>query len=179
MNETELIVQAIRDGDLLTRDLVLISYALAARGANTTSVLGQYGEELVAAAYRGSIASFDQKGYDVETDSGDRLQVKTYTKGRRAGVIRSFGFDVITVEIDSSDASVVCARRYLAADLFAHFKTKWELKYQHITQTFAGWGGTATDRYDRGWTISSSVPYTDVTGLLLQAERSLTYRVSG
>jgi hypothetical protein len=124
MNDTERIVAAIREGDLSTRDLVLISFALAARGANTTSVLGQYGEELVAAAYRGTIGSFDQKGYDVLTDSGERLQVKTYTKGRRAGAIRSFGFDVITVEIDPSDAAVVSARRYIAGDLFAQFRSK-------------------------------------------------------
>jgi hypothetical protein len=142
MNDTERIVAAIREGDLSTRDLVLISFALAARGANTTSVLGQYGEELVAAAYRGTIGSFDQKGYDVLTDSGERLQVKTYTKGRRAGAIRSFGFDVITVEIDPSDAAVVSARRYIAGDLFAQFRSKWESKYQHINQTFAAWGGT-------------------------------------
>jgi hypothetical protein len=90
---------------------------------------------LVAAAYRGTIGSFDQEGYDVLTDSGERLQVKSYTKGRRAGVIRSFGFDVITVELDPSDAAVVSARRYLAGDLFANFRTKWESKYQHINQT--------------------------------------------
>jgi hypothetical protein len=41
VDSTDRIVAAIRDGDLTTRDLVLISYALAARGTNTTSVLGQ------------------------------------------------------------------------------------------------------------------------------------------
>jgi hypothetical protein len=77
VDSTDQIVTAIRDGQLSTRDLVLISYALAARGANTTSVLGQYGEELVAAAYDGTIGSFDQKGYDVLTETGEQLQVKT------------------------------------------------------------------------------------------------------
>lgn len=120
LNGTDGIVAAIREGDLSTRGLVLISYALAARGADTTSVLGQYGEELVVAAYGGEIESFDQKGYDVATASGERLQVKTDTKGRRAGVIRSFAYDVITVEIDPSNGAVANARRYLATDLFAH-----------------------------------------------------------
>ena len=41
MDATDRIVAAIRDGDLITRDLVRISYALAERGTNTTSVLGQ------------------------------------------------------------------------------------------------------------------------------------------
>lgn len=169
MDETDRIVAAIRDGDLSTRDLVRISYALAERGANTTSVLGQYGEELVAAAFGGTIGSFDQKGYDVVTDSGECLQVKTYTKGRRPGVIRSFGYDVLTVEVDPTTAGVVRARRYLAADVHARFTAKWESKYRHINPSFAAWGGRPTDRYDRGWTIGSDVPYTDVTELLVRA----------
>jgi hypothetical protein len=173
MNATDRIVAAIREGDLSTRDLVLISYALAQRGANTTSVLGQYGEELVAAAYGGSIGSFDQKGYDVVTASGELLQVKTYTKGRRPGVIRSFGYDVIAVEIDPATAAVVTGRRYLAADLFMGFHAKWESKYRHINGSYAAWGGGPTDRYDRGWTIGSGVPYTDVTNVLVRAAKSL------
>jgi hypothetical protein len=41
------IVAAIRVGHLSTRDLVRISYALAELGTNTTSIMGQFGEELV------------------------------------------------------------------------------------------------------------------------------------
>jgi hypothetical protein len=52
--EVDEIVTAIRTGRLSTQDLVRINYALAQRSTNTTSVLGQYGEELVAAAYRGT-----------------------------------------------------------------------------------------------------------------------------
>lgn len=73
MRSVELIVAAIREGKLSTRDLVLINYALAERGKNTTSVLGQHGEELVAAAYKEAIGSFDQKGYDVVTATGEHL----------------------------------------------------------------------------------------------------------
>jgi hypothetical protein len=165
MDSTDRIVAAIRDGDLTTQDLVLISCALAERGTNTTSVLGQYGEELVAAAYGGTIESFDQKGYDVVTSSGELLQVKTHTKGRRPGVIRSFGYDVITVEIDPATATVVRARRYIAADLYAEFRAKWESNYRHVNDSFAAWGGGPTDRYDRGWTIGSGVPFADVTNV--------------
>jgi hypothetical protein len=39
VDSTDRIVAVIRDGDLSTRDLVLISYALAERGTKTTSVL--------------------------------------------------------------------------------------------------------------------------------------------
>jgi hypothetical protein len=173
MDSADRIVAAIREGDLSTRDLVRISYALAARGANTTSVLGQYGEELVAAAYRGGRGSFDQKGYDVATASGEFLQVKTYTKGRRPGVIRSFGYDVVTVEVDPVTADVVVARRYLATELHRVFSAKWESKYRQINASFAAWGGDPTDRYERGWTIGSDVPYSDVTDLLVRAASRL------
>lgn len=165
------IVAAIRAGDLSTRDLVRISYALAQRGTNTTSVLGQYGEELVAAAYGGTIGNFDQKGYDVVTADGELLQVKTYTTGKRPGVIRSFVYDVVTVEIDPTTADVVSARRYQAADLYEAFRAKWEDKYRHINNSFAAWGGQPGDRYDRGWSIGSAVPFTDVTHLFPVLER--------
>lgn len=157
------ICEAIRAGELSTQDLVLINYALAARGANTTSILGQYGEELVAAAYGGKIERFDQKGYDVITDTGDKLQVKTYTKGRAPGSIRSFAFDVIAVEVDPTTAEVLLARRYSRDDLYSVFKDKWHTKYQHLNTTFAAWGGTPEDRFDRGWRIGATVPWTDET----------------
>ena len=173
MDNTERIVAAIRDSELSTGDLVRITYALAVRGANTTSILGQYGEELVAAAFGGVKGSFDQKGYDVATASGDFLQVKTYSKGRRPGVIRSFGFDVVTVEVDPATAGVLKGRRYVAADMHATFSAKWESKYRHMNAGFAAWGGSPLDRYERGWTIGSDVPYTDVTDLLVHAANRL------
>jgi hypothetical protein len=162
----EQIADAIRAGALSTRDLVRITYALAERGKNTTSVLGQYGEELVAAAYDGTVGSFDQRGYDVLTADGERLQVKTYTVGRRPGVIRSFAYDVITVAVEPLAAAVAEARRYKAADLHAAFTTKWTDKYRHMNPGFAAWGGQPEDRFERGWTIIAGVPYDDVTALI-------------
>jgi hypothetical protein len=167
---TDHIISAIRDGDLSTRDLVLISCALAGRGTNTTSVLGQYGEELVAVAYNGTRGPFHQKGYDVVTASGEHLQVKTYTKGRRPGVIRSFAYDVITLEVDPATANVVKAKRYSADKLFAAFSAKWETKYRHINDSFAAFGGRREDRFERGWTIGSDVPFTDITHLFRPGE---------
>jgi hypothetical protein len=133
------IAAAIRAGDLSTRDLVRITYALAERGKNTTSVLGQYGEELVAAAYDGVIAGFDQKGYDVATTPGERLQVKTFTVACKPGSIRSFAFDVITIAIAPGTAEVAAARRYRAADLHDAFTAKWTEKYRHLNPGFAAW----------------------------------------
>jgi hypothetical protein len=96
----------------------------------------------------------------VVTASGELLQVRTYTKGRRPGVIRSFGHDVITVEVDPATATVVMARRYLAADLYAEFRATWEWKYRRINDSFAAWAGGPIDRHDGGWTIASGVPST-------------------
>jgi hypothetical protein len=80
---------------------------LARHGKNTTSVLGQYGEE---------------------------LQVKTYTIGRRPGNIRSFIYDVVTVEIDPDTACVVSARRY-------RFDRGWtigsKVKFTEVTNKFS------------------------------------------
>lgn len=162
----EQIAAAIRAGNLSTRDLVRIAYALAERGKNTTSVLGQYGEELVAAAYGGTVVTFDQKGYDVATATGEQLQVKTYTTGRSPGVIRSFAYDVVTVAVRPETAGVAMARRYSAADLLREFTAKWTGKYRDLGH---GWGGQPEDRFERGWTIGSAVPYENVTQLLAAA----------
>jgi hypothetical protein len=72
---------------------------------------------------------------------------------------------VVTVEIDPVNATVVQARRYAATDLHAAFTAKWEAKYRHINASFAAWGGGPLDRFDRGWTIGTTVPFTDVTQL--------------
>lgn len=153
------IVAAIADGELTTRELVLISYALAKRGSNTTSIVGQYGEELVAAPYGGTIGSFEQKGYDFETPTGERLQVKTYTKGLRPGVIRSFAYDVVTVEVDPATATVLRARRYAAAVLHAEFRIKWETKYSTSTRALPpGAAGPRTGSSSVGPSARASPP---------------------
>jgi len=158
------IVATIRDGDFSTRDLVRISCALAKRGTNTTSMLGQYGEKLVAAAYGGTICSFDQKGYDVDAPIG-KLQVKTYTSGNRPGVIRTFAYDVITLKIDPTTADVVSAWRYDADELYKEFYAAWDNKLRHINKVFAAFSGRQEDRFERGWSIGTTVHFTDVTHL--------------
>jgi hypothetical protein len=65
---------------------------------------------------------------------------------------------MITVEVDPAPATVVMARRYLAADLYAEFRAKWESKYRRINDSFAAWAGGPIDRHDGGWTIASGVP---------------------
>jgi hypothetical protein len=153
------IISAIRDGELPTSDLVKIAHAVALRGKNNTSILGQFGEELVANAYDGTIESFDQKGYDVLTRAGERIQVKTYTKGKKPGAIRSFEYDVIVLEIDPETADVVSARRYAAEDVFVAFARLHANKY--AARFF--WGGNQSDRYERGWRIQACVASVDVT----------------
>jgi hypothetical protein len=158
------IVAAIRAGHLSTRDLVCISYALAELGTNATSILGQYGEELVADAYNGKRACSAQKGYDVLTAGGEELQVKAFAVGKRPGVIRTFVYDVVTVEIAPTTGDVESARRYKADDLYTAFSVKWQEKFQY--KPFGGRLPQQGDRFERGWTISSAVPFTDVTTCL-------------
>lgn len=166
--DVEEIVAAVRAGIFSTRDLVRISCALAGRGKNTTSVLGQYGEQLVATAYGGKTGNFSQKGYDVITADGEKLQVKTFTTGRRPGVIRSFVYNVVTVEIDPDTASVVSARLYRAADLWEVFYTTYQVKYHD--KPFGGRDIQREDRFDRGWSIGSGVEPTEVTDKFLGIE---------
>lgn len=162
------LVNAIERGAWRTRDLVRLSHALAQRGANTTSILGQYGEELVARAFEGTVASnFAQKAYDVETPEHGQLQVKTYSTGKRAGSIRSFEFDVVTVCVNPQTASVISARHFSAADLYNEFRIRHAATY---AQRGLYWNGRQDGRFDRGWTIASSVPYVDVTDRLRGAE---------
>lgn len=123
------VIEAIRAGAWSTADLVRLSHAVAKKGINTTSILGQYGEELVALAFGGEVESFDTKAYDVRTPADGDLQVKTFSLGKRPGNIRSFTHDVITLEIDSATARVVDARRYAAADLYASFGRRHREKY--------------------------------------------------
>lgn len=125
---------------------------------------------MVAAAYGGTVGSFDQRGYDVLTPAGERLQVKTFTVGRRPGNIRSFIYDVVTVAIRPDTATVAEARRYRATDLHAVFSAKWSDKYRDLGHA---WGGQPGDRFERGWTIGSGVPYDDVTALLAAAAERL------
>jgi hypothetical protein len=162
-NDADAIIAALHMGDWATADLVRIAHAVAQFGNNTTSVLGQYGEELVAEAFGGDVASFDQKAYDVRTPEHGKLQVKTYSVGKRPGVIRSFTHDVVTLEVDPTTATVHSAKLYSAADLFATFKMLYDGKYAALGMA---WGGNQIDRFERGWSIPSGVPYTDITSRL-------------
>lgn len=158
--DADAIIAALEHGQWETADLVRIAHAVARFGKNTTSVLGQYGEELVAEAFGGKVEAFDQKAYDVRTTDHGDLQVKTYSLGKRAGAIRSLTHDVVTVEVDPATARVTLAKLYKAADLFAAFKVLHEQKYAGLG---LAWGGQQTDRFERGWTIPAGLPYTDVT----------------
>lgn len=159
-SDADTVIDILNSRDWSTADLVRISYAAARLGPNTTSILGRYGEELVAEAFGGTIASFDQKAFDVRTPDHGDLQVKTYAVGKRPGNIRSFTHDVVTVEVEPSTAAVRSARLYRAADLYASFKSSYEAKYASLGMA---WGGKQADRFERGWTISAKVAYLDVT----------------
>lgn len=139
------VIKAISIGVWQTADLVRLAHAVATRGVNTTSVLGQYGEELVAQVFGGKVAGFDTKAYDVRTPADGDLQVKTFSLGKRAGSIRSFTHYVITLEVDPATAQVVRARRYAAADLYKAFCRKHHDKYEAVGH---GWGGAQTDRFE-------------------------------
>lgn len=156
------VVRAIASGEWRTADLVRLAHAVAARGLNTTSILGQYGEELVAKTYGGTVGSFDTKAFDVRTPADGDLQVKTYSVGKRPGVIRSFTHDVVTLEVDPATAEVVRARRYAAGVLYAEFGARHQGGYADLGHA---WGGAQTDRFERGWTILRGVPFDDVTHL--------------
>lgn len=159
--DADAIIASLRTGAWTTADLVRIAHALAQHGKNTTSILGQFGEELVAKAFDGTVAPFHQKAFDVRTPKHGDLQVKTFSVGKRAGNIRSFTHDVVTIEIDPATASVRSAKLYAADDLYAGFKRLFDGKYAAIGMT---WGGRQQDRFERGWTIPSvGVPFTDVT----------------
>lgn len=158
--EVDAVIAAVNSGKWSTADLVRLAHAVGAFGKNGTSVLGQYGEELVARAFVGSVAGFDTKAYDVRTPYDGDLQVKTFSVGRRPGNIRSFTHDVVAVEIDPATARVVSARRYAAADLFAAFRVKYTDKYAGLGMA---WGGAQADRFERGWTIPPGLRSTDIT----------------
>jgi hypothetical protein len=68
---------------------------------------------------------------------------------------------VVTVEIDPDTASVVSARRYRAADLWEVFSAKYQDTYRD--KPFGGRDIQREDRFDRGWSISTGVKFTDVT----------------
>ena len=159
-SEVDSAISAINAGKWSTADLVRLAHAVGAFGKNGTSVLGQYGEELVAQAFGGTVAGFDTKAYDVQTPHDGDLQVKTFSRGKRPGNIRSFTHDVVTVEIDAATAAVVSARRYASADLFAAFQIKYNDTYVALGMS---WGGAQGDRFERGWSISPGLRFTDIT----------------
>jgi len=159
-SEVDAVIAAVNSGKWSTADLVRLANAVGAFGKNGTSVLGQYGEELVAQAFGGTVAGFDTKAYDVRTPQDGDLQVKTFSVGKRPGNIRSFTHGVVAVEIDPATARVVSARRYAAADLFAAFQVKYTDKYAALGMA---WGGAQADRFERGWTIPPGLRSTDIT----------------
>lgn len=160
------IIGAMHDGEWTTAELVRLSHAVASFGKNLTSILGQYGEGLVADAFGGQIGSFDQKAFDVRTPHDGDLQVKTYSRGKRPGTIRSFTHDVITVEVDPATAEVVSAGRYTKDDLHRAFAELYSSKYRDLGLV---WSGSQADRFERGWSITRGVPYTDITHLFRRA----------
>jgi hypothetical protein len=159
-SEVDTIVTAIKSGTWSTEDLVRLAYAVGAFGKNGTSILGQHGEELVARAFGGTVASFDTKAYDVRTPHDGDLQVKTFSVGKRPGNIRSFTHDVVALEIDPQTASVVSAQRYAATDLFAAFRAIYTDKYAMLGMT---WGGSQADRFERSWSIPRGLRFADIT----------------
>ena len=88
------------------------------------------------------------------------LQVKTYSVGKRPGVIRLFTHDVIVLQVEPASGQVRSARLYRAADLYALFRDAYESKFASKWV----WGGNPSDRFERGWTIAAGVPSEDVTG---------------
>lgn len=58
--------------------------------------------------------------------------MKTYTTGRRPGVIRLFAADVVTVAVQTETAGVALVRRYAAADLHREFTAKWTGTYRDL-----------------------------------------------
>jgi hypothetical protein len=164
-NEVDAVIAAVKSGKWSTADLVRLAAAVGAFGKNGTSVLGQYGEELVATAFGGTVAGFDTKAYDVRTPQDGELQVKTFSVGKRPGNIRSFTHDVVTVEIDPATARVASVRRYAASDLFAAFQAKYADKYAGMGMA---WGGAQADRFERGWSIPPGLRSTDITHMFRQ-----------
>lgn len=167
MSDIDAVIAIVRSGRWSTADLVRLANAVGAFGKNGTSILGQYGEELVAHVYGGVVAGFDTKAYDVRTPQDGDLQVKTFSVGKRPGNIRSFTHDVVAVEIDPMTARVVSARRYAASDLFAAFKVKHASKYAALG---LAWGGAQEDKFERGWTIPPGLQSVDVTRLFQALE---------
>ena len=158
--EVDAVIDAVTKGEWTTADLVRLAHAVSSFGKNGTSVLGQYGEELVAKAFGGTVAGFETKAYDVRTPENGDLQVKTFSAGKRPGNIRSFTHDVVALAIDPSTARVVSARLYSAADLFGAFQVKYASNY---APRGMAWGGAQTDRFERGWTIPPGLPSRDIT----------------
>ena len=166
MYDADTIIAALKSRKWPMADLVRIAHAVAQCGRTTTSVLGQYGEDLVVEAFGGTAAPVSQKAYDVRTPNHGDLQVKTFSVGKRPGNIRSFTHDVVTLEVDPSTAAVVSAELYKAADLYAAFQAKYTAKFAALGMVF---GGHQEDTFERGWTIPAGLPATDITDLFRES----------
>ena len=89
---------------------------------------GDYGERLVAEAYDGELAPNSEKSWDVVTEAGDRIQVKSRVfdtarsaSTRQMSVIRSWDFDTLVVILFSNeDLSITQAVEFETAVIKEH-----------------------------------------------------------
>ena len=91
--------------------------------------VGDIAEAIVEAEYPGSTrGSFSQKGWDVQTDAGERIQVKAMrttetTKRRNLSPIRDADYDVVVIVIFDEDFRVsegMRLSREVVEELFEH-----------------------------------------------------------
>jgi len=118
---------------------------------------GDYAERLVAEAYDGELAPNSEKSWDVVTEAGDRIQVKSRVfdaaraaSTRQMSVIRSWDFDTLVVILFSNkDLSIT-----RAAELTAPVVKEHSRYIKHVN----GWRLNATPQIlDMGHDITSDV----------------------
>ena len=125
MMTTDSNASSVRVEDLSVFDLMRLHrqtlYELRRRGIVRTrsQPQGEWAETLVKAAYGGQLAAKSEKGYDVITPSGTRLQVKAraldYPRigSNITSDIRSWEFDkMVVVLLEVSDLSVAKAAEF-------------------------------------------------------------------
>jgi hypothetical protein len=99
---------AISAGDRSTVYLVRITYALTGRNS-TTSLLGQYGEKPVAAAFGGIAMTFHQKGYDVVFATGESRSRRRHTRLAADSYDAKFDRAEVVLHILAEDQATVRA----------------------------------------------------------------------
>ena len=83
---------------------------LSDMGIKAPSVAGEIGERMILLKTGGTLAKFNQKGFDVVEPQGDKHQVKTrvyYGKGKQQGTSGTFLFKVKDNEWDVLDMFVL------------------------------------------------------------------------